>query len=196
LMDQEVYRHIRFKNKDSSNYWFDLITTPHCLTIRGDMGSWSFTRLEDMFQFFRTDGNKPNYQYWAEKCESVDRHSKIEQFSVEKFNNALLERAHEFIENNVFSNEEKKVFLEELQNEVVLQGFEGENDLIHRHDWEYVFEDGSKFDIHEWLSSGDDTFNELSSRYIWICNAIMWGIQQYDQYKLTFENTKKSKMTP
>jgi len=75
LHDDGLYRHLRFtpvvtdektgKRSRSSSYWFDLITWPGCLAVNGDCGSFMFSRIEDMFEFFR--GSRINPQYWAGK---------------------------------------------------------------------------------------------------------------------------------
>lgn len=66
LHNDGLYRHLRFRQPDTSIYWFDVVTWPGNLTIRGDMGTFVFTRLEDMFEFFRGDvGINPGY--WGEK---------------------------------------------------------------------------------------------------------------------------------
>src|ERR1035438_10338294 len=54
MQDNGVYRHLRFRKPGSSNMWFDLITWPGSLVISGDMGTWAFSRVEDMFAFFRS----------------------------------------------------------------------------------------------------------------------------------------------
>jgi hypothetical protein len=53
--DDGVYRHLKFRGPESNswNLWFDIITWPQCLVINGDMGSWTFARVNDMFTFFR-----------------------------------------------------------------------------------------------------------------------------------------------
>jgi len=52
LNDDGLYRHLRFKHPETFIAWFDLISWPGNLCIRGDMGCYVFARLEDMFQFF------------------------------------------------------------------------------------------------------------------------------------------------
>ena len=49
-LDNGLYRHLLFRQPDTSNLWFEIVTWPHCLTIHGDMGTWSFSRVEDMFR--------------------------------------------------------------------------------------------------------------------------------------------------
>ena len=71
LRDDGVYRHINFRKPDDSFAWFEIVTWPKLLVINGDMGSFMFWRIEDMFEFFRHD--RPNYDYWAEKVVAQDR---------------------------------------------------------------------------------------------------------------------------
>src|SRR5689334_2637077 len=72
--DDGSYRHLRFHNPKVSGYWFDLITTPWTLVFRGDGESFVFSRIEDMFAFFRGPVGRINPGYWAEKLTS-DRDS-------------------------------------------------------------------------------------------------------------------------
>jgi hypothetical protein len=56
LLDNGVYRHLRFKaNANSWNMWFDVVTWPGFLAYSGDMGCFVFTRIADMFEFFRSN---------------------------------------------------------------------------------------------------------------------------------------------
>ena len=82
LMDNGIYRHIRFKRPGTGCYHFDLITYPGYLVHSGDMGCYVFSRLDDMFEFFRTDREHRhlkdgqtlaiNLGYWSEKLRAVD----------------------------------------------------------------------------------------------------------------------------
>lgn len=65
LRDDGLYRHLKFRSPENSFYWFDLITWPGYLTVTGDMGTYTFSRTEDMFTFFRN--GYINTHYWAEK---------------------------------------------------------------------------------------------------------------------------------
>lgn len=69
LHDDGLYRHLSFRALGSSFYWFHLITWPGNLTITGDMGTWTFRRVEDMFTFFT---GYINSGYWAEKLQNGD----------------------------------------------------------------------------------------------------------------------------
>jgi hypothetical protein len=92
LLDQGVYRHLRFMQPGNSMYWFDVLTWPGNLTIRGDMGTYTFARLEDMFEFF--GGREPGYVnkgYWAEKLVAVDKQSPAKEFDEDLFKQRVIE---------------------------------------------------------------------------------------------------------
>lgn len=81
--DDGHYRHLRLNQPGNSQHWFDLITWPGCLTIKGDMGSYTFSRAADMFDFFRrsTSYGGPNLSYWEEKLDAVDAQSGVRAYS-------------------------------------------------------------------------------------------------------------------
>lgn len=91
LRDDGLYRHLRFvrnavnpksgQRERSSFYWFDLITWPGCLAVNGDCGSFTFSRLDDMFEFFR--GHEINPGYWAEKVRAG--RGDLKRYSADKF---------------------------------------------------------------------------------------------------------------
>lgn len=81
LKNDGVNRHLRFKRKESGTFWFDLITWGGVLVLQGDCGTYVFSRIEDMFKFFRTAKDDFNYNrsgglsinpgYWSEKLLSI-----------------------------------------------------------------------------------------------------------------------------
>lgn len=92
MLDQGTYRHLRFKAPDTGIGWFDVITWPGSLMIRGDMGNYTFARLDDMFQFF--GGRPPGYVnegYWAEKLVAIDKHSPAKEFDEDLFKQHVIE---------------------------------------------------------------------------------------------------------
>lgn len=102
LHDDGLYRHLRFRNhvlcNDAENrpgtsaYWFDLVTWPGALTINGDCGTFTFSRLDDMFEFFR--GSYVNPQYWDEKVRAADR-SGTTVYSVDVFRQQVADEIKE-----------------------------------------------------------------------------------------------------
>jgi hypothetical protein len=80
ILDHGTHRHLRFKRPGTSCYHFDIVTWPGHLAISGDMGASVFSRLADMFEFFRcpdhlhesAHGLYINTGYWCEKLEAND----------------------------------------------------------------------------------------------------------------------------
>ena len=84
IRDDGKHRHVRFEKPGSSCMHFELITWPGYLAYVGDMGSYVFSRLPDMFQFFRMGDGDLNHNerglsinpsYWAGKIEAADRYN-------------------------------------------------------------------------------------------------------------------------
>ena len=73
LHDDVMYRHLRFRNPGFGSYWFDLITIPGTLIFQGDGESYVFSRVTDMFEFFRGSPGRINPQYWSEKLTSTSQ---------------------------------------------------------------------------------------------------------------------------
>lgn len=200
IRDDGVHRHLRFRRPYEGAYWFDLITWPGTLCIDGDMGTYVFRRLDDMFEFFRTDrewmtrrGNKLgiNPSYWSEKLQSESTYGKgFEEFSSESFRRNVMEDVAEWKEANQpdedASVSERDDFdqiveslMEELEERVLSKADDGE---IRAMDAAYEFEseaadDFELTDVWEWRC------REYTFHFIWCCYAIAWGIQVYDDAK-------------
>lgn len=83
LLDQGLYRHLRFANPESSLYWYEITTTPGQLIFSGDGESFVFRLAPDMFEMFRRTAEVGgiNATYWAEKCKTGNAKS----YSRERF---------------------------------------------------------------------------------------------------------------
>ena len=193
LMDNGLYRHLRFANADPKlawNQWFEIITWPGALAYSGDMGTFVFRRLEDMFEFFRTrpSNESPkrlhiNLSYWAEKVEAVDRDGYTpgtKKYSPELFREVVLKHFNDWAKDERLPRTAVKAFREELEDSVLqyaddsehearkaLSGFQHE---IESHKLEF-------YDTWEW------DFSEWTGRYIWCCYALAWAIRFYDKSK-------------
>jgi hypothetical protein len=83
VRDDGENRHIRFQQRGTGVYHFDIITWPGKLCITGDCGTFVFRRLPDMFEFFRsTQRGRINAQYWAEKVIAEGRRLPLRSGSV------------------------------------------------------------------------------------------------------------------
>ena len=192
LRDDGPYRHLRFgqalshRIKDrrpnlGSFYWFDLVTWPGSLAINGDCGSFTFSRVQDMFEFFR-DGARwgINPGYWAEKVRAADP-SGVKRYSPELFRKLVAEYIGECGGDwpGLAEAVEDKIFGEfaEWNTEYVEGAHEALNDFRHGADPlagepGFSFADSWEWDLTDW-----------NWQYLWCCHAIQWGISQYDKQK-------------
>ena len=196
LHDDGLYRHIRFRRPETGFYWFDLVTWPGRLTITGDMGTYVFARIDDMFEFFR--GPQINPDYWAEKLPDGRRQAK--EYSEDRFKTRAAEALDEWEkdEDPELLDAYKRAWAEwkaatpterlSLRTPVpptdpaVLRaqfaeagadgdaGFESEARRILA-GWE---DHGVVSDPWEW------DLTDFTWPFLWCCHAIRWGISVYD----------------
>uniref|UniRef100_A0A6M3XGZ5 Uncharacterized protein n=1 Tax=viral metagenome TaxID=1070528 RepID=A0A6M3XGZ5_9ZZZZ len=168
---QGVNRHIRFRKVGMGHMWFDVITWSDHLCITGDMGTYVFCRIPDMFEFFRRDAELPdslyiNLQYWSEKCIAIDHHNGVEVYSPEKFEKRIKERMDE-------EGVSESVRLE-VEDTVLFHANDGEYAAMQAA-LEFEHEDFQFYDFWE------VNLKEFSYHFVWCCYAIAWAIQQYDK---------------
>lgn len=169
LRNEGLFRHLRFRTNNSVIMGFDLITWPGSLCIDGDMGTYVFRRLPDMFQFFRTDRQQPrqgqalfiNLGYWAEKVMAADKNGKIEEFDPARAKQRLVEELREL--RGIKSKEERR----DIYDAVVSSLDDGEYETRRALADEFP-------DSWEWR------LTDFTYQFVWCCYAIAWGIQQYD----------------
>ena len=117
-----VYRHLTFATPNDCDKYFNITTFPNYLVITGDMGALVFSRLHDMFNFFRSDDLKINPDYWAEKIQSTSWDARIESYS-EFDTDEVKENAkiylNEYIQDNNLSEDDKEDLLEEFKSEIL-----------------------------------------------------------------------------
>ena len=182
LLDNGVYRHLRFANPRSSNMSFEVVTWPNYLAYAGDMGSYVFSRLEDMFQFFRTPENYRSSKgdvlainpcYWGEKLQAHDHVDGYKKYSADLFR----ARIQDWLDDRELVSPE---LLEAVKDEVLCYADEGE-DAARRavHDFEH-----GDFQFHDFW---EVDLKEHTGRYLWCCYALTWGIAQYDAHKAAQE---------
>lgn len=164
----EVYRHIRFKQPETINMYFDLTTWPGHLCISGDMGCFVFSRLNDMFEFFRSDNGRINPQYWHEKVQAENKNGGVEKFEHETFKKVVMEEWNTLSENNCVKNND-------LYNEIIEM-------LVHTEveSEQTCYERAMDLLGHDFC---ERSCREYTYHYIWCLHAIVWGIQQYDAHK-------------
>lgn len=168
IRDDGIYRHIRFKRPGTNCMHFDLVTWPGYLCYVGDMGCYTFTRLRDMFEFFR--GERINPSYWSEKVVGADRDG-IKEFSRETFIKELRRWFAEYLEEE--ATPAMRLAFEELVDTVdspYMCDHEMYREVI---EWEH----GGRFPFHDFF---EVSATEYTFRFLWCCHALVWGIAKYD----------------
>ena len=178
------------------------------------MGTYVFSRITDMFEFFRTKTNDWNYNknglsinpsYWAEKLRAVNNEGmgkgSASKFSTEKFT----ARIKEWFERH---------FEEEIEQDAELAKVDDDNPLTPKEQqelearqakrdelWEEIENSVLCYDDEEYASmqaaysfeyEGKYLFqdfyevncNVYTYHYIWCLFAIVWGINQFDNSKV------------
>jgi hypothetical protein len=168
MHDDGLYRHLRFMNPEFGGiYRFDLITWPGRLTICGDIKeAYTFARLPDMFEFFR--GHEVNPDYWSEKLDGDRR--RVETYDQDSFERQVKEHVAEAIR----SGDAPRGIGAEIKREIFEWG-------------DITYEDGARKELENFSHEGwrfEDTwewnFRDWDWAFLWACNAIVWGIAQYD----------------
>lgn len=205
LRDDGVHRHVRFKESGTSCYHFDLITWPGYLCYTGDMGTFVFRRIEDMFEFFGHDREYHasrgrtlaiNLGYWGEKLVAVNANGassggKAKEFDLEKFTRVINEYRIGWMrrgkEQGALDKEQRRELWEQVQEEVLDRAEDGEH---YAQAAAYEF----SFRKYPWVRSDDQPvwqfddlfehdFTEYTHSFVWCCYALAWGIQKYDEAK-------------
>jgi hypothetical protein len=171
LLDQGVYRHLRFKAPGTSFEWFEVLTSPGLLTINGDMGTFTFSRLEDMFEFFKRADGGINAHYWTQKCTAYS--DPVREYSPRIFRQVISEAATEQLEDEEGQSREEA--LGTLEDEVLRHADAGEEEAR-------AALDGFEHGVLEFSDSWEYDFRDYNFRYLWCLHAIVHGINQYMAY--------------
>lgn len=182
IRNDGTYRHLRFSKPDTNCMCFDILTWPGHLCITGDMHSWLFMRVQDMFTLFRQSGTESvalaiNPDYWGEKLiASASNGSNAgcaTEYSGDLFREAVRERWTEYCRANDVSFLKSEELWEELQSCVLYVADDGES-CAHQSARDFVSGD---FNLEDFWKTNLHVYKH---HFIWCCYAIVWGIQQYD----------------
>lgn len=167
LHDDRLYRHLFFNAPGNSLYWYEIVTWPGALTVRGGMGTFTFSRTEDMFEFFT--GGYINPGYWAEKIpsESRDAAHRHDEGSVTRRVTSYWNE-----HKDGFSTEQQETIWADIDMEIL--GATASDAIATHHALTNFNTEGFEFqNVWEW------DFKDWSAQYLWSCHAIMAGIRQY-----------------
>jgi hypothetical protein len=180
VKDDGVHRHLTFRRPTSSVFRFDLLTWPGHLCITGDYGTYVFSRIPDMFEFFR--GHEINPRYWDEKLLSVSRHGGYREFDPETFKERVREHFVDHWE-DTDDHDARDACWDEVVADVLSRVDDGEhvayqavNDFQH-----------GRFCFQDFFDGGGT--ERFTDTYLWNLNAIVWGISHYDQMRADVAET-------
>ncbi len=193
--DDGVYRHIVLSS-GSFNMRFSITTAPGLLLFTGDMGTFEFERIEDMFEFFRAarhddpdDVGRINPDYWAEKCQAADRRTGgLSQFDRKLFDAEVTTCLTDFGKEHRLTRKEKQRLREEVNDQLLSAVEDDWRDLVRAlEDFEFVDEGGREHhDVfgHE-IAYDFGRMESWNYHFIWCCWAVRWAIAKYDAWKTT-----------
>lgn len=185
-LDQGLYRDLTIAIPGCSDYHYHITTRPGYLFFSGDMGSFTFSRLPDMFNFFRSNTGRINPWYWHEKLEAECKRSGSSTFDFEGVREQLKEYLSDYVEDLDTEDEDDQSKIEEATEAV-----DNFCNYLEESEWEYIHA------INEWdpdFSGGltldefwDSRPEKLTHHYIWACHAIVHAIKLYDASKINKE---------
>lgn len=171
LHDDGLHRHLRFRGPEHSFYWYELITWPGHLAVGGDVDYWVFRRVEDMFTFFRRNGNQHgiNPGYWSEKLQ--DGRERAQTHSAEVVKRRVMEELKHLPVPNLTDVQR------EARRELLARIEDGDGQWPETtHEMLTDAQDaGLIADFWEWRTKDWDW------SFLWCCFAIVGGIAAYDK---------------
>ncbi len=178
IRDDGTDRRIRLQQPGTRIHFFDLITWPGHLCITGDCGTYVFSRVEDMFTFFRagdvSDGIPINPGYWGEKLLSIGTNAGYREFDPDRFKERVREHFEEWAENSDPDDFDKSDMWESIECDVLRDAEDGE---IFAYTAVQNF-DHNGFVFQDFFDGGGT--ERYTVHYLWNLYAIVWGIAQYD----------------
>lgn len=219
--DDALYRHLVFrgdrnKSKTASSwvYWFEVVTWPGMLTINGDMGTWTFHRVDDMFEFFRSNPDRPTHRinpgYWGEKLRAgaAGGVSGAKEYDEDTYRKLVKELTSEHAGD--LTPLAAAAFLADVEEKLLDQGawdYPGRHSETARQALaDYHFEwtppkdlpDVWNEEYQEWdpaepeddvdfqfYDSYEHDLTGYTYQFLWCLHAIVWGIAKYDRAKAT-----------
>jgi hypothetical protein len=189
IKDDGPNRHIRFKRYGSSDYWFDLVTYQGALVIDGDCGTYVFRRLDDMFEFFRTDrcdGKlRINPSYWGEKLTATANCGGHTEFDEDRFAEVIKECLVRWAKDNRddTSKEQRRELWDTVQDEVLEIECDQEGNRKMQAAYDFYHRVSPEFGDFSFQDLWEYNFHRYTFHFIWCCYAIAWAIELYDETK-------------
>ncbi|MBF6358130.1 hypothetical protein IU449_26905 [Nocardia higoensis] len=175
-LDQGLYRHIQFGTRGQVG-WFEIITWPHRLSITGDIGDWTFGRIEDMFEFFGHSAESSiQPDYWAEK---IVAGTAPLVFSEEAFRRQVVTEF--WYRRDRYEGESADLF-RQIREDVLECAWDEPSALRSADTFRYVSHHSGRQNF-TFRDSWEWNIRDHSVHYLRACQAIVWGIAQYRAHK-------------
>ena len=178
VMDNGVHRHLVFRGNGHGTVGkVEIVTFPWSLVVTGDMGTWVFSRVSDMFCFFRDSGGRINPYYWSEKVQNGSGGSRGEtgckEYCSVTFKQNVIASLDDY-DFNDYDDVTKEQVIEALNSEIYWdmsrENVVGQLDDLAVGGWS--ISEPYEIESEKWCY-----------HYIWCCRFIVWAINQYDKEK-------------
>jgi hypothetical protein len=179
LRDDGLYRHLRC-SAGSYHMQFEIITWPGYLCYCGDMGSYVFSRLPDMFRFFRGRTAMVDRGYLAEKVIASDKHDGIRRYSDELFEAAIKADYDAFIEDHGIGHEEATDLWQCIEDDVLSSRDNHQEAISAAESFRWTGERSSYKGRQIFCEFWERRLEDYTARFVWCCYAIPWAIARYD----------------
>ncbi len=203
LHDDGLYRHLRFRrefwqvpwlNKQHTGmYWFEIVTAPGVLIFNGDSDSFTFRRIEDMFEFFRGPVGSINAGYWSEKLTNG-------RDGVMRYDRELLKSGIKDALTEARGYGELPDGLERAIHDDVLDAWDVDTEHGARRalmEFAFYVDESKRHGHHEfvdgkyeWVAAERPDFEfsepcewtlcDYDWWFLWALHGIVWGVAQYD----------------
>jgi hypothetical protein len=188
LHDDGLYRHLRFRRPDTGMYWFDIITWPGCLTLNGDMGSYTFRREPDMINdFFGSRVDDINPGYWAEKVVSAslnDRGNGLTGWDPDRFTQCVTEAFWDYADTRggpLTATADR--LWSHIESDVLAYADDEHEAMLAVRDFEFMAPDERNRTEFVFTDSFEWATHDFNHRFLWNCFAVRWGVNRYQVLK-------------
>ena len=177
--DDGLYRHLHCRSSKHCFDWFDIVTWPGSLAFSGDLGSYTFSRTDDMLGFFAgKDGRDLPFDYWAQKAVAVDRHSGMKTHSKRALLQFVVDRAKDMISDLEDGDRKGRREIIEAARELI-------DDVRHCNTWFEMTDTVVNFNKAGLSFEDAESLPDpvLVQRFYLACRCINWAANRYWQAK-------------
>lgn len=205
VRDDDVNRHLMCRDAGGgSPYWFEIVTWPGTLCIRGDMGTYVFSRERDMLGFFRASKygreGEPGKLYidpahWAAKLKAADSNgghpSSIKELDRRAFNKQTMDQLNAYMGIDDGDCDYPGKLVTEIRRDLRGEVLDAVHDSTppneaHRILHDYIYRD-NKDCMHHPFWDTESVPTNYTFHFLWCLYAIAWAVREYDAAKAAAE---------